>query len=84
MFTDGRTDDGRTDGRQAHRYIPRTFRSGDKNKRTVKFIAEFNSSLNKFLKYSTMDNAVNVLNKCSKFHLIAVNNSPVIQVHNWK
>ena len=23
--------DGRTDGRQAHRYIPRTFRSGDKN-----------------------------------------------------
>ena len=28
-----RTDapDGRTDGRQAHRYIPRTFLSGDKN-----------------------------------------------------
>ena len=26
MFTDGRTN-----GRQAHRYIPRTFRSGDKN-----------------------------------------------------
>ena len=26
MFTDGRTD-----GRQAHRYIPQTFRSGDKN-----------------------------------------------------
>ena len=32
MFTDGRTD-GQTDGRQAHRYIPRTFRSGDRNEK---------------------------------------------------
>ena len=29
LRTDVRTD-GQTDGRQAHRYIPRTFRSGDK------------------------------------------------------
>ena len=29
MFMDRRTD-GRTDGPQAHRYIPRTYRSGDK------------------------------------------------------
>ena len=32
MFTDGRTDVRTDDARQAHRYIPRTFRSGDKNK----------------------------------------------------
>ena len=31
MFTDGRTDGQTTDGRQAHRYISRAFRSGDKN-----------------------------------------------------
>ena len=30
MFTDGRTDGQTTDGRQAYRYIPRTFRSGMK------------------------------------------------------
>ena len=31
MFTDGRTDGRTTNGRQAHRYIPRTLRPGDKN-----------------------------------------------------
>ena len=31
MFTDGRTDGRTDDGRQAHRYISRTFRLGDKN-----------------------------------------------------
>ena len=30
MFIDGRMDRQTTDGRQAHRYIPRTFLSGDK------------------------------------------------------
>ena len=30
MFMDGRMDRQTTDGRQAHRYIPRTFLSGDK------------------------------------------------------
>ena len=34
MFMDGRTDGQTTDGRQAHPYIPRTFRSGDKNERS--------------------------------------------------
>ena len=33
MFTDGCTDGGQTtDGRQAHRHIPRDFRSGKKRK----------------------------------------------------
>ena len=32
MFTDGRTDGQTEDGRQANRYIPRTFRSGDHRK----------------------------------------------------
>ena len=31
MFMDERTSGQTTDGRQAHRYIPRTFRSGDKD-----------------------------------------------------
>ena len=32
MFMGGRTDEQTTDGRQAHRYIPRTCRSGIKTK----------------------------------------------------
>ena len=37
MFTDGRTSGG-TDGRQAHRYIPRTFRSGDKKGLIIQYL----------------------------------------------
>ena len=38
MFTDGCTDGGQTtDGRQAHRHIPRDFRSGEKKKTRDRF-----------------------------------------------
>ena len=53
-----------------------------KKKRRVKFVADFNSSLNIFFFLFYHDlNAAHVLNKCSKFHLVVANNSPVIQVH---
>ena len=39
MFTDGRTD-GRTDGHQAHRHIPRTFRSEDKTGQHIEGVCE--------------------------------------------
>ena len=50
--------DGRTDGRQGDRYIPRTFRSGDKKEKMVWFCRSlilFHIPENKYEKYNLID-----------------------------